>query len=65
MSFDSCADRPQDLDWYSESRSLVYSGPVARRSKSEMDWHPWSDLFVALLDNYREFCVYLSLALQN
>ncbi|KAG1750776.1 hypothetical protein EDB19DRAFT_1676909 [Suillus lakei] len=41
-----------DLDWYAESRSLVYSGPVARRSKSEMDWHPWNDLFVALLDNY-------------
>lgn len=41
-----------DLDWYNESRSLVYSGPVARRSKSEMDWHPWTDLFVALLDNY-------------
>ncbi|OAX43158.1 hypothetical protein K503DRAFT_732249 [Rhizopogon vinicolor AM-OR11-026] len=41
-----------DLDWYNESRSLVYSGPVARRSKSEMDWHPWNDLFIALLDNY-------------
>ncbi|KAG1747212.1 uncharacterized protein EDB91DRAFT_74648 [Suillus paluster] len=41
-----------DLDWYDESRSLVYSGPLARRSKSEMDWHPWNDLFVALLDNY-------------
>ncbi|KAG2157870.1 uncharacterized protein EDB93DRAFT_730686 [Suillus bovinus] len=41
-----------DLDWYNESRSLVYSGPVARRSKSEMDWHPWTDLFVVLLDNY-------------
>lgn len=41
-----------DLDWYNESRSLVYSGPVARKSKSEMDWHPWTDLFVALLDNY-------------
>ncbi|KAG1805037.1 uncharacterized protein HD556DRAFT_1328030 [Suillus plorans] len=41
-----------DLDWYDDSRSLVYSGPVARRSKSEMDWHPWTDLFAVLLDNY-------------
>ncbi|KAG0706814.1 hypothetical protein DFH29DRAFT_900165 [Suillus ampliporus] len=41
-----------DLDWYNESRSLVYSGPLARRSKFEMGWHSWNDLFVALLDNY-------------
>jgi hypothetical protein len=55
----------QDLDWYNENRSLVYSGPVARRSKSEMDWNPWTDLFVALLDNYRKFCVRLLLDLKS
>ncbi|KAH7930131.1 hypothetical protein BV22DRAFT_1028615 [Leucogyrophana mollusca] len=42
-----------DIDWYDESRSLMYSGTLARRAKSDMDWsHSWNDLFVALLDNY-------------
>ncbi|EGN99254.1 hypothetical protein SERLA73DRAFT_168758 [Serpula lacrymans var. lacrymans S7.3] len=41
-----------DIDRYDESRSLVYSGPLARRSKSEMDWHGWNDLLVVLFDNY-------------
>ncbi|KAH7911069.1 hypothetical protein BJ138DRAFT_1113504 [Hygrophoropsis aurantiaca] len=42
-----------DIDWYDESRSLIHSGTLARRSKSDMEWsHSWNDLFVALLDNY-------------
>ncbi|EIW84261.1 hypothetical protein CONPUDRAFT_163433 [Coniophora puteana RWD-64-598 SS2] len=41
-----------DIDWYDESRTLVHCGNLARHSKSEIDWHGWNDLFVALLDNY-------------
>lgn len=42
------------MDLYNESRTLVYSGTLARRIKSDMG-HTWSDLHVALLDNYRQF----------
>ena len=38
------------MDLYNESRSLVYSGTLARRMKLEMG-HTWVDLHVALLDN--------------
>ncbi|KAG8213014.1 hypothetical protein J3R82DRAFT_11404 [Butyriboletus roseoflavus] len=41
-----------ELDYYSDTRSLIYAGSLARRSKSEMDWNPWYDLYVALLDNF-------------
>ncbi|KAH7884721.1 hypothetical protein F5I97DRAFT_1929559 [Phlebopus sp. FC_14] len=41
-----------ELDWYNDQRSLVHAGMLARRSKSEMDWNPWFDLYVALLDNF-------------
>jgi hypothetical protein len=41
----------QDLDLYDESRTLVYSGPVSRRDRSEIDWHGWNDMVAALLDN--------------
>ncbi|KAF9648739.1 hypothetical protein BDM02DRAFT_3155589 [Thelephora ganbajun] len=40
-----------DMDLYNESRSLVYSGTLARRMRSDMG-HTWVDLHVALLDNY-------------
>lgn len=40
-----------DMDLYNESRSLVYSGTLGRRMRSEMG-HTWVDLHVALLDNY-------------
>lgn len=42
----------QELDRYTDSRSLIHSGTLARRSKSDMDWNPWYDLYIALLDNY-------------
>ena len=42
------------MDLYDDSRTLVYSGPLARKQRSEMDWHGWNDYFVALLDNFRE-----------
>ncbi|KAH0833307.1 hypothetical protein J3R83DRAFT_12372 [Lanmaoa asiatica] len=41
-----------ELDWYSDTRSLIYAGALVRRSKSEMDWNPWFELYVALLDNF-------------
>jgi hypothetical protein len=41
-----------EMDWYSDTRSLIYAGPLVRKSKSEMDWNPWFDLYVALLDNF-------------
>ena len=42
----------QELDRYTDSRYLIHAGTLARRSKSDMDWNPWHDLYVALLDNY-------------
>ena len=41
------------MDLYDDSRTLIYSGPLARKSRSD-NWHSWSELLVALLDNYRE-----------
>ncbi|KAL4063545.1 hypothetical protein V8B97DRAFT_1991199 [Scleroderma yunnanense] len=41
-----------ELDRYTDSRLLIHAGTLARRSKSDMDWNPWNDLYVALLDNY-------------
>ncbi|KAF9532496.1 hypothetical protein CPB83DRAFT_903530 [Crepidotus variabilis] len=42
-----------DMDLYDESRSLVYTGGVMRRSKSETGLtEKWTDLSAALLDNY-------------
>ncbi|KAK0223358.1 hypothetical protein IW262DRAFT_820050 [Armillaria fumosa] len=40
-----------DMDLYDDSRTLVYSGPVARRTRSSTSGS-WTDLTVALLDNY-------------
>ena len=42
----------QDLDLYDESRTLLFSGPLARRYRGEVGYS-WADLHVALLDNYR------------
>ncbi|TDL16579.1 hypothetical protein BD410DRAFT_822834 [Rickenella mellea] len=41
-----------DMDLFDESRQLVHMGPLARRQRSEVDWHGWHDYVVALLDNY-------------
>ncbi|KAI6013474.1 hypothetical protein BKA83DRAFT_680034 [Pisolithus microcarpus] len=41
-----------ELALYNDTRCLIYAGTLARRSKSEMDWNPWYDLHVALLDNF-------------
>ncbi|KAF8910664.1 hypothetical protein CPB84DRAFT_1842646 [Gymnopilus junonius] len=42
-----------DMDLYDESRTLVYTGPVLRRVRTETGFsEKWSELVVALLDNY-------------
>ncbi len=41
------------MDLQDEGRALVISGTLARRQRSELDWHGWNDYFVVLLDNYR------------
>jgi hypothetical protein len=42
------------MDLYDESRTLIHSGFLARRQRSETDWSGWHDYFVALLDNFRK-----------
>ncbi|KAF5367381.1 hypothetical protein D9758_003697 [Tetrapyrgos nigripes] len=44
-----------DMDLYDKSRTLVYSGPVSRRNRSENSvtgWSTWTELSAALMDNY-------------
>ncbi|GJJ08649.1 hypothetical protein Clacol_002868 [Clathrus columnatus] len=41
----------QDMDLYNETRSLVYTGELARKQRAD-NWSKWMDLEVALLDNY-------------
>lgn len=41
------------MDLYDKSRTLVYSGPVLRRVRTETGWsETWTDLTAALIDNY-------------
>lgn len=41
------------MELYEESRSLVYLGPVMRRSKNDAAFsEKWTELEAALLDNY-------------
>ena len=48
-------DISQDLDLYDDSRTLLYSGQLARRYTSRTEvTYTWVDLHVALLDNYRK-----------
>ncbi|KIL67598.1 hypothetical protein M378DRAFT_9368 [Amanita muscaria Koide BX008] len=41
-----------DMDLSDESRTLVYSGPVARRIRGDTGFSTWIDLTATLLDNY-------------
>jgi len=42
-----------DMDLYSDHRSLVFSGDLARRKRGEIEsLRSWADVHVALLDNY-------------
>lgn len=42
---------PQDMDLYDESRALIYTGPVSRRTRSDTGWSGWTEYSAALLDN--------------
>jgi hypothetical protein len=47
----------QDMDLYDKGRTLVYSGPLARRNRSDNSMtgsfsSGWTDLSAALLDNF-------------
>ena len=44
----------KDLDDQDESRTLIHAQTLARRLRSEIDWHGWNDFYVVLLDHYRE-----------
>ncbi|KDQ19256.1 hypothetical protein BOTBODRAFT_51700 [Botryobasidium botryosum FD-172 SS1] len=41
-----------DMDLYSNKRTLIKLGTLARRMRNEVDWSGWVDLTVGLLDNY-------------
>lgn len=43
------------MDLYDQSRTLVYSGPVIRKMRSEAGFNEWHDLVTCLLDNYRPY----------
>jgi hypothetical protein len=47
----------QDLDLDDDNRSLLHYGHLTRKRKCRCGFNGWSDLFVALLDNY---CMYSS-----
>jgi hypothetical protein len=43
----------QDMDLYDESRTLVYSGPLVRLSRSDSGWSSQAtELTGSLMDNY-------------
>ena len=49
----SSSDRcRKELDIAEPKRTLVYSGLVFRRVRSETNWHGWQNLHAFLLDNY-------------
>ncbi|TFY66575.1 hypothetical protein EVG20_g4514 [Dentipellis fragilis] len=40
-----------DMDFYDDSRTLVFSSPLVRKQGTD-SWHNWVDLMAVLLDNY-------------
>ena len=42
------------MDLRDDSRTVVYSGPVVRRTRGETGFLNWTDLTATLLDNYCE-----------
>lgn len=50
------------MDLYEQSRTLIYTSPVTRKTRSESGFHEeWDDLVTSLLDNYcgLPFCPYI------
>ncbi|KAF8507665.1 hypothetical protein JB92DRAFT_2832700 [Gautieria morchelliformis] len=58
-SLRSRRDEIIDMDLYNENRTLIYSGPLARKQRSE-HWGGWTDLEVGLLDNYGGYLYVIS-----
>ena len=52
-----------DLDLLNESRSLIHTGKLYRQPDGGFEWSGWTELFVLLFDNYREFCCYFLFSL--
>ncbi|KZP01565.1 Dbl-like domain-containing protein [Calocera viscosa TUFC12733] len=44
-----------DLQLQDETRSLIHSGKLLRQPETGFEWNGWSELFVLLFDNYRDF----------
>lgn len=42
------------MDLYEPGRTLIHSGPLVRKIREE--WSGWTDLQVALLDNFSKHC---------
>lgn len=54
------------MDLYDESRSLVYSGPVSRRIKSDsFSSSSWGELYAALLDNYCKYTLLICIVVSD
>lgn len=45
----------QNLDLLDETRTLVHTGRLLRQSEGNFELSGWTDTFVLLFDNYREF----------
>jgi hypothetical protein len=45
----------QDMDLLAETRTLVHAGKLYRPPDGSLEWNGWTELFVLLFDNYREF----------
>jgi hypothetical protein len=55
----------QDLDLLDENRFLHYSGRLLQEPDNDLEWNGWSQLFVLLFDNYREYNRILGTSLLN
>ena len=54
-SFGRCANVFQDMDLLNENRSLIHTGKLLRQPDTGFEWNSWTELFVLLFDNYREY----------
>ena len=43
------------MDLLDEHRSLIHTGKLLRQPDTGFEWNGWTELFVLLFDNYREY----------
>jgi len=43
------------MDLLNEQRSLIHTGKLFRPPEGGLEWSGWTEMFVMLFDNYREF----------